>query len=270
MRSTVADWVEALAGAITFYTRIPAGWLAPFLPAREGDEPAPVPHGTMRMAPLAGLLVGAAGALVLLAAAALTGSDLVAAVLAVAATLVLTGALHEDGLADFADALGGGDARQRLRIMADSATGAYGTAAVCLGLLVRVALIAALAAAAGALAAALALVAAHAVARAAALWLPYALPPARKSGAAVAFGRPDEQTLVQAALIALVVAFLFAATATGVIATLLAVLLAALAALAMTQAAARLFGGQTGDVSGATVQACEIAFLFGLVAATGW
>lgn len=270
MRSTVAHWSEALIRAVTFYTRIPAGWLAPLAPPRDEEEKVPPPTATMRMVPLAGLVVGVGGGLVLWVAATLTGSDLVGAVMAVAATIILTGALHEDGLADFADALGGRDAAQRLKIMADSVTGSYGAAAVCLTILARVALIAALAAMAGPFAAALALVAAHAAARTAALWLPYALPPARPRGAGAAFGRPDEQTLLQAGLIALVIAFLFAATATGVIATLIAVLLCGGAALAMARAAQSLVGGQTGDTAGATEQVCETAFLFGLLLAAGW
>ena len=265
MHPTVAQWLDELRHAVTFYTCVPAGWLG-------ADEPRRDPTSmrrAMRMAPLAGLLVGAVGGVVVAAAALLTGSHLVAAISAVAATMLLTGALHEDGLADAADALAGKTPAKRLEIMRDSRIGSFGAAALLLSILLRVALISSVAQAGGVGAAVLALIAAHAVSRGLALWLPYRLPPARKSGAAVAFGRPDERVLLEAVLISLVIAFLTAASVADVIATGVAVLVSALAVLGAAWLAERLFGGQTGDLSGATQQFAEIAFLFGLAATIG-
>lgn len=260
-------WLRELRSAVTFYTRVPRGWLEP---ARDEEADPAAPASPARMAPLAGLLVGIVGAAVFVLSMALTGASAVSAILAVAATLLFTGALHEDGLADFADALGGDTAEKRLKIMADSSNGAFGAAAIVLSILARVALISALADIGGTLPAALALVAAHSTGRAAALWVPYALPPARKSGTGFSFGRPNESVLIQAVLIAAVIAFVLAASATGIVATAVALIFCGAAAFVMALASDALIGGQTGDVSGAAEQVCEIAFLFGLLAAAAW
>lgn len=265
MQPAVGQWLEELRQSVAFYTRIPAEWLG-----AEGPAKKPVAMAqAMRMAPLAGLLVGVVGAIIFALAAAVTASSLVAAVSAVAATMLITGALHEDGLADVADALAGSTPRKRLEIMRDSHIGTFGTAALCVSILLRVVLIAAIAQAGGVAAAALALIAAHSVSRGFALWLPFCLPPARKSGAAVAFGRPDERVFLEAILIALLIAFITAASVSDIIATGVAVLVSALVVFFVTSISERLFGGQTGDVSGATQQCAEMAFLFGFAALIG-
>lgn len=265
MHPGVAQGLKELRSAVTFYTRIPARWLG-----GDGPEQEAVPMAeAMRMAPLAGLLVGAAGAFVFALAATITGSALVAAVAAVAATMLITGALHEDGLADMADALAGATPQERLGIMRDSRIGSFGAAAMCLSILLRVALLMAIAQMAGMPAAVLALIAAHAVSRGFALWLAYSLPPARKNGAAVAFGRPDERVFLQAVLISLIVAFLTAASVANILATGVALLVSALAVLGAALIAERLFEGQTGDLSGATQQLAEMGFLLGFAALIG-
>ena len=265
MQPTVAQWLQELREAVAFYTRVPARWLG----AENSGQAAVSLAQAMRMAPLAGVLVGAVGAIVLALAATATGSFLVAAVSAVAATMLITGALHEDGLADMADALAGTTPHRRLEIMRDSRIGTFGATALCMSILLRVALIAMIAEAGGMAAAVLVLIAAHAVSRGFALWLPYSLPAARKSGAAVAFGRPDERVFLEAILIALLIAFITAASVADIVATGVAVLVSALVVFCATLVAERLFGGQTGDLSGATQQLAEIAFLFGFAALIG-
>ncbi|MDP2619938.1 MAG: adenosylcobinamide-GDP ribazoletransferase [Hyphomicrobiales bacterium] len=265
LQPAVAQWLQELRHAVAFYTLIPAHWMGTVVSERE-----PVPMGqAMRMVPLAGALVGAVGAAICALAAALTGSTLVASVSAVAATMMITGALHEDGLADTADALAGTTPEKRLEILHDSHIGNFGAAALCTSILLRVALIAVIAQVDGIAATALVLIAAHAVSRGFALWLPYCLPPARKSGAAVAFGRPSERVFVEVILISLVIAFITAASVAHIVATVVAVLVSALVVLGATWLAERLFGGQTGDLSGATQQLAEIAFLFGFTALIG-
>jgi adenosylcobinamide-GDP ribazoletransferase len=261
----VAQWLADVRHAVAFYTLIPAHWLGAEMSER---EPVPMAQA-MRTVPLAGVLIGAVGAVFFAIAAALTGSTLVASVSAVAATMMVTGALHEDGLADAADALAGATPEKRLEIMHDSHIGNFGAAALCTSILLRVALIAVIAQVGGISAAVLVLIAAHAVSRGFALWLPYCLPPARESGAAVAFGRPNERVFVEVILISLVIAFITAASAAHIIATVIAVLASALVVLGATWAAERLFGGQTGDLSGATQQLAETAFLFGFATLIG-
>lgn len=266
MQSEIGTLADEARHAVLFFTRLPARWLGMGKTPAENSEAAAGMGQAIRMAPLAGLVVGAAGALGYAIGAGLTDSVLVGAVLALTATVIISGALHEDALADFADALGGGDVARRLEIMRDSRVGSYGVAALGLSLLLRAALVAAVAAHGGMAAAVTALMSAHALSRSFGLWLPYCLPPARKSGAAVAFGRPDERILQQAVVIGLIIAFVLAASGAGIIATLAAIVLSGGAAFAMGSIAERLFGGQTGDLTGATIQLCEIAFLFGLAA----
>jgi adenosylcobinamide-GDP ribazoletransferase len=120
-----------LRAAIAFLTRIPVG-------------AGPITQVELRWAPAAFPLIG--GALGAASALVFSGSQVfgtwVAACLAVAFSTYVTGAFHEDGLADTADALGGAVSRERaLEIMKDSRIGSYGTAALVLVLVGRIALL---------------------------------------------------------------------------------------------------------------------------------
>ena len=129
-------WLRGVRAAATFLTRVPVGGF----PYRDDDWRWASAHF-----PLIGAAVGAIGALVCWLA--LPVSPQVAGGLAVAATVLVTGGFHEDGLADSADALGGGFDRVRvLQILKDSRIGAFGGLAIALSILLRVALLAALAA----------------------------------------------------------------------------------------------------------------------------
>ena len=211
------------------------------------------------MFPIVGLLVGAVGALVYAAATALALPPLPAALLAVAALVGSTGALHEDGLADFADGLGGAGPTQRLAIMRDPRVGSFGVIALVLALAARAGALAALATPAKVAAA---LVAAAALSRA---LLPVAmlvLPHARGDGLAARAGRPHPARVAAAAAIAILIALLLLPAAAALIASLIAACAGAMVALL----AFRRLRGITGDVLGAMQQAAEIAFLFSLVA----
>src|SRR5436190_17470483 len=104
---------------------------------------APVAKGELAQAlwtaPLVGIVVGLAGAITFSVVLAWHVPLLLAAVLTLAVTTVLTGALHEDGLADVADGFGGGATRERkLEIMRDSRIGTYGVCALILSFVLRV------------------------------------------------------------------------------------------------------------------------------------
>ena len=118
-----------LSAAILFLTRLP-------LP-RHAPEDGAVARGAWAF-PLAGFVVGLIAAAVYAIAHALVLFPWPAAALAIAATLLVTGCLHEDGLADTADGFGGGDTRARkLDIMRDSRIGTYGVCALAISLLIR-------------------------------------------------------------------------------------------------------------------------------------
>ncbi len=115
--------------AVQYFTRLPT-------PALRDFDPAWLTQ-SVRYFPLAGALVGLIGAAVLWLAAQLLPLP-VAALIALAATVAVTGAFHEDGLADTFDALGGSVPTHRaLEIMRDSRIGTYGAGALILSLLLR-------------------------------------------------------------------------------------------------------------------------------------
>jgi adenosylcobinamide-GDP ribazoletransferase len=209
----------------------------------------------MRLFPVVGAVIGLAGGAVY-AAAALRLAPIAAAALALSATTALTGALHEDGLADVADGFGGGiDRDAKLAIMRDSRLGTYGVTTLMLTLLLR----------AGALCSFSpwlglgAMVATHALARAAIPIVMYCLPAARSDGLGVAAGTPTRTT----AAVAFLLGCLFAVVALPTRAAVPAIAGAALGALAVSALAKRQIGGYTGDVLGAVEQAAEsLALLF--------
>ncbi|GMA77280.1 hypothetical protein GCM10025880_36970 [Methylorubrum aminovorans] len=160
-----ADWVYDLAACLRFFTRLPI----PPLPDEPAPHAAPDFRTVPRVLPLAGLLIALPAALVLVLAWEIRLGPFVAAALALVALALITGAMHEDGLADVADGFGGGQSRERsLEIMRDSRIGAYGGTALFLGLALRAAMLATLLDRSGTLAA-VALLFAAALSRTAAL-----------------------------------------------------------------------------------------------------
>ena len=249
-----------IAVSLVFLTRIP--------PARLGLDPAATPdlRAAVRMFPLAGALIGLAGAAVLLLGNALGLPPLATAVVAIAALAVLTGALHEDGLADTADGFGGGrTVASRLVIMRDSRIGSYGALALILSVLLKASLLAAFLPGRP-LAAAAALVVAETVGRAAMVHQWAKLPPARPDGLAAGIGQPDDDTLTMALAAALVIGLIVGTIAGGPIAAIVALAAAMLATLGLSRLARRMIGGHTGDTLGATEQAAGLAALIALVA----
>jgi adenosylcobinamide-GDP ribazoletransferase len=239
-------WVRDGLAALRFLTRLKlaAG-------SASGDL-----TGAARAFPLAGLVVGLGGGIVYVLASALSAPALVAAALAVTATALLTGALHEDGLADMADGFGGGRTiEDTLSIMRDSRTGAYGALALVLSVTIRVGALAAFAQAPGA--ALGALIAAHAGSRAGMAALMHLLSPARSDGLAASAGRPGFEAVAWAGGMAIVLALL----GDGINGGLAALIVGAAAAGAVGLLAQRRLGGVTGDVLGAAQQASEAAML---------
>jgi adenosylcobinamide-GDP ribazoletransferase len=205
--------------------------------------------------PLVGAAVGAAGALVYWLASELGLHAFVCSALALAATLLVTGCLHEDGLADTADGFGGGVGRKRkLEIMRDSGIGTYGAAALTLSLLLRVGAIASLA---EPTLVAFALIAAHAGARATIPVFMRRVPPARQDGLAAEAGEPPQGNSVLAVGIGLAILLI----CLGFGGTLIALLLLAVGTGLMAWLSIRQIGGQTGDVLGTQEQLSEILIL---------
>jgi adenosylcobinamide-GDP ribazoletransferase len=245
------DWVGRITGdlsvALSFYTRLP------FRPdsANSGEELARASWA----APLAGAVVGAVGALAYALAHAAGLGPTPAAGLTLVATLVVTGALHEDGLADTADAFGAGATPPtRLAIMRDSRIGTFGASSLILSIGLRWAALASLAEPKRVAAA---LIAAHVAARAMPPLLMFLIPPARHDGLSAAAGLPPADSVAAAALLGLAALLLGLGFGKGLIAAaLLLMCLLGIRSLALDK-----IGGQTGDVLGALEQVCEIVIL---------
>ena len=237
-----------------------------FLTTLPVGGPPPVMPRAFRAFPVAGAVVGFLGAVVLVGALKFGFSPLVGAFAALAAMAAITGALHEDGLADTADGFGGGaNVEEKLRIMADSALGTYGAVALFLVLGLRAAVLAELAGTFSAPALIFALIAAGAAGRAAPVILLMALPAARPAGLGVSAGRPDIQVLGgAAAALTVMVLPIFATISLTSLAT--AGLMAAVVLAALHRLCRRQIGGQTGDVAGAAAILAETGFLAGLAA----
>ena len=247
-------WLDDLARAAAFLTRLPVG---------RGLPPGGSLANAMRAFPILGAAIGLLGGAVFGIAHWLLLPPLAGALLALTATILVTGALHEDGLADVADGFGGGtDEARRLEIMRDSRTGAFGVLALILGVGLRAAALVALAEPWLVLAG---LVAAGAVGRAFLAAIPRHLPPARPDGLGAGAGRPTAEVMWTSAGIGAVIALLVLGIGAGLIATLAA----GAAVLGVGHLARRLIGGHTGDVSGAAEQAAEVALLLAAAAMLG-
>jgi adenosylcobinamide-GDP ribazoletransferase len=245
------EWFDDFKTAVAFLTRLP-------MPHPYGAMPANFVRAH-RMFPVVGALIGAAVGLLCLGLRAAGVPDLAAAALALGGSAVLTGALHEDGLADIADGFGGGRTRDaKLEIMRDSRLGTYGA----------VILLVSFAAKSSALAAipngyiVPGLIAAHALGRGILPVMSLNLPYARKDGLARNAGQPDATTAIVAAGLALLIALLSLSWSSA----FYAAGLATACAFGVAWLSLRQIGGQTGDVLGGAEQVAETAILVLLAA----
>jgi len=248
-------WLRDMAGdlkiAVQFSTRLPVA-----APPAEGAD---IARSAWAM-PIVGALVGLIGALAYYFAHSAGLPPLPAAVLALAATIVTTGCLHEDGLADAADGLGGGTTpEQKLAIMRDPRVGTYGACALIVSALLRAGAIASLATPALVTPA---LIAAHAAGRA---MMPVAMslvPPARTDGLSASASLVSRKGAMSAGILGLLAMVL----ALGVTASIIVALLMLLAIAGVARVCVRQIGGQTGDVLGAIEQVGEIIVLLAAAA----
>lgn len=208
--------------------------------------------------PVAGLVVGGIACMVGWLAMVFHLFPLVAATLLVATLIMMTGAMHEDGLADTFDGLWGGfTPERRLEIMKDSQTGTYGVLALVISQLARVLAVAAILASGSIWT----ILAACACSRALMPVLMASLPNARKSGLSHSVGTPSTISVsMSLGLAVLIAVFLCGGMA------ITAIFSAALVAAILALIARKKIGGQTGDILGASQQLAEIAFLLAISA----
>ncbi|CCQ72038.1 adenosylcobinamide-GDP ribazoletransferase [Magnetospira sp. QH-2] len=214
--------------------------------------------------PLVGLLVGGAASVVWVMADLSQLPGTVSAMLAVMTVVILTGALHEDGLADLVDGLGGGwDRERRLEVMRDSRVGVFGVLGLIFSVALRVAVLASVDHAGQAVPL---ILASETLSRGVIPQVMLRLSPARADGLAQGAGRPQEGASNLALLMAggLVILLLGFQAGGGALAGGL------VAAWAVASLAKAKLGGQTGDVLGAVQQAALLAALVGGLGAGNW
>jgi len=254
--SAVAERASDLQTALAFATRLPLPDTVPQAPLVRA----------LRTLPAAGAIIGAVTAIVYLLASAVGLQPQLAGSVALGVQAWITGALHEDGLADFADGIGGGSSRERkLAIMRDSRIGTFGVLALVFVVLCKVLAVGAAGAVSGQFAVA-ALITAGTLSRLAPVLLLHRLPPARLEGMSYRVGCPDQKTVAEAAITALAVAGLLALAVGGAATVLAAFLASAVAYWAVESLSRRHLGGQTGDAAGAAEQVVELAVLLAFAA----
>lgn len=179
-------------------------------------------------------------------------SEAPVAAITLAIMTIMTGAMHEDGLADTADGLWGGwDRARRLEIMKDSRIGAYGVIALVCGFLIHWTALDALFTRGYVWAP---LIVMAALSRANMVLLMYVMPNARDTGLSQSVGRPPQAATFIAIGLAAVISFAFIG-----ISGFTALLVSLCAALGCALIAHRKIGGQTGDILGATQQVSQMA-----------
>ncbi len=245
--------VAELLVALRFLTRLPV----PFVRTLD----APPLDAAMTMFPLAGAIIGALTGTVLILAGFAGLPELLTASLAIAVGLIITGALHEDGLSDMVDGFGGGHTReQRLDIMRDSRIGAYGALALGLLLMARASLYMSFLELPpwGAI---ILIASAAAFSRALMVDLLWATRPARADGLSVLAGRPTRARTLVALAVGGIGAGLGGAFVLAPAAGTVALIAAGLSLATVRALAMRKVGGQTGDVCGAAQVLSELAML---------
>ena len=244
---------RAFRGAVSFLTRIPTG---------TGTSSPESMATWVPYFPVVGALVGLSGALAY-AAATVVWAPIVAASIAVAVEVVITGGFHEDGLGDGADALGAADPAQARRILKDPRLGSFGVLAIALSVILRIGTLASL----QTWSAVAVLPAAHALARAAATSILGSAPIAGE-GLGAAYARALSRRMLAAGATA---GLLIAVVAIGLWAPVAAAACAVIALWLRRTATLRL-GGVTGDVLGAIQQCALVAVLLlaSAVETQGW
>lgn len=236
--------MRGLGAAVTLLTRVPIG---------TADWDPRDLHRSVKWIPLVGGVIGLAVAATYAALVPVIPAT-ISASLAVTLGVLITGAFHEDGLADTVDGFGGGSDRDdTLRIMKDPRHGTYGVLALVLSVVVRVTALATM----GSAAALAFLPAAHALSRGGAIGLMGVLPPASSEGLGAAHSdRGLRRQVVIGAVLSLMVGLITLGWWVGPFA-----IVAAAGAGLVSLLARRHISGYTGDVLGAVQQVAEMSLL---------
>lgn len=238
--------MRGLRTALSFLTLVPTG---------VGVPEARTLARAVKWFPLVGAGIGAIVGAVALAASLLGLPPLVSAAIAVTTGIVLTGAFHEDGLADTIDALGGSDPDERRRIMKDPCQGTFGVLALCLSVVLRIACLASI----GPAGVMPSTIASHALGRTSAVAM-MAAPVASRSGLGAAYATTTTSFGVVVAVLSGIAVTIWLLG----IRSIVPIIAACTVAATVPALARKRFNGVTGDVVGAGEQLAEILVLVAL------
>ncbi|MFD1744194.1 adenosylcobinamide-GDP ribazoletransferase [Rhizobium helianthi] len=253
------DFMNDLARSVAFLSRLPVP--ARFFLGHDGSV-----SRACRAFPLAGWLIALIPALVLMLLASWPEARLMACLLSLVLLALMTGGLHEDGLADSVDGLfGGRDRDHALTIMKDSRIGSFGVIGLIASFGLRASALVALCGLGSNGLAALALAAAASFSRGLMVWHWAKLPPARQGGTAVAMGQPEAKATRFALGLGTFLTLPLLVSGVSPLSLLASLGLSLGAAHIFTTYVQRKIGGHTGDTIGATQQITEMTLLFALV-----
>lgn len=217
-----------------------------------------------RMFPITGFLIALPAVGIMIFLSILDVPPMVSAAITIIVQLAVTGALHEDGLADCVDGFGGGRTREdKLTIMKDSRVGAFGVAASVLVLILRFALLSAFLET-SLLAAITAYLAAQMLSRAVQVYFWQSLPPARPDGLAGSLGAPNSHATKSALATGIIGALTLTLFGFQAASVFLGLVMTISGLIAFRTLCKKQINGHTGDTIGAIQIISEIAFLIGL------
>ena len=253
MLSAIRNEFKTFALAVHFLTRIPTPFDIDYSPERLRDA--------NRYYPLVGAIIGTVAAIAFFLAN-LALPILIAVLIATAATALLTGAFHEDGLADTFDGISGAyDRTKSLEIMHDSRIGTFGALALILVISLKVASLTAIADTATIITA---LIAAHIISRTSTVIVKATSTYARENGIA---GPQDLPLRPINAIIAIITALLTLAAIALILnptAALLTIAGATIGHILIRIYFQPRLKGHTGDTLGATQQITELSIYVAL------
>jgi len=251
----ISDYLDDIARSTGFLSRLP-------VPAHYFNDHDGSLSRASAMFPAAGIVIALCPALVVLILSMFGANAAMTSLLALMLLIGVTGALHEDGLADSADAFGARGGRPHmLEIMKDSRIGTYGVLALMVSFALRAIALTIILSVFGGWYTCLLLLAVAAISRASMVWHWNELPPARQDGVAASVGAPDDSAKSLALTSGGILFFAIAGFAIGWIAAILALVIMAVAAHQWTSIVRKRLGGHTGDTIGATQQITETACL---------
>jgi adenosylcobinamide-GDP ribazoletransferase len=251
----IRDFIDDIARSVAFLSRV-------HMPERHFIGHDGKLNRAVQAFAVAGALIALPGAAVFSVLDAFQADAWLSALLALAVYTAITGVLHEDGLCDTADGLGGGKTpEQAMTIMRDSRIGTYGGVALFFTFALRASAMAILFHALSPTASGCVLVATAALSRACLVWHWRLLPPARKDGVASRVGEPDPLSAAIAFGSAGLIVAGLVLPQVGIWITGLAVLASIAVTYMFSRFALHKIGGNTGDTLGASQQISEIAIL---------